>query len=341
MILTASRIGGCFLVIFFMTCWTWGAVPLQAQQVDIEAKSITVTDFRGKSITLEKPASRIVCLIESALSGLYMLGAGEMVVGVSTSAYQDGTVQYYRKLDPRFRAGAIPTPGNWDFINIEKVMELRPDLVVIWSHQEEAIRALEEHRIPVFAVFIKSFDDVFKEVNALGALTGCDERAAALINYTKTELRSLEEKISCKIKPVSVYFMWAQGDLETSGRPSTVQELIALAGGTNVAESIDQEHVVVNIERILKWNPEVILMWPDPWRRPRDIADNTVWKSVRAVRDSRVYQLPDIFSCDMWTLKFLYALKLAASLIHPEILPDMDPGAERTRMFYEFYRTPL
>ncbi|MFZ2445348.1 MAG: ABC transporter substrate-binding protein [Syntrophobacteraceae bacterium] len=302
---------------------------------------VSVADLRGKTITLEKPANRIVCLIESALSGLYMLGAGQRVVGVSTSAYQEGTVNYYQRLDSRIRDKTLPTPGNWDFINIEKVIALKPDLVIIWAHQEEAIRALEERGVPVFGVFIKSFDDVFEEMRALGVLTGTEARASALVEYTRNELRLLGEKISAKSKPVSVYFMWSQGELETSGRPSTVQELITLAGGENVAGSIDQEHVVVNIEKILKWDPEVIVMWPNARRGPSDIVSNPVWKNVEAVRNSRVYQLPDMFSCDLWTLKYQFAVRLMAKWLYPDLFQGVDPDADRAEVFDELYSASI
>ncbi len=340
MLFSTLRAGGCLFMAFLLSCLI-ASETLAAQPVESGANGISVTDFRGKSIRLQKPAVRIVCLIESALSGLYMLGVGQSVVGVSTSAYLEGTVEYYRKLDHRFLNGTLPTPGNWDFINIEKAMGLRPDLVVIWAHQAEAIAALDERGIPVFGVFIKSFEDVFVEIRALGLLTGSTERASTLIEYSRNELRMLDSRISGIAKPASVYFMWAQGELETSGRTSTVHELITLAGGRNAAESIDREHVVVNIERVIKWNPEVILMWPDPRRRSKDIAANPRWKTIRAVIDSRIYQLPDIFSCDMWTLKFLYAVKLTAAFIHPDLMRNVDPTAERARIFNELYRTPL
>ena len=56
---------------------------------------ITVTDFRGKTLTFKKPPERIVCLIESALSGIYMLGAEKQVVGISTNVYQGNVYSYY------------------------------------------------------------------------------------------------------------------------------------------------------------------------------------------------------------------------------------------------------
>ncbi len=140
------------------------------------------------NILLRQPAERIVCLIESALSGIYMLGAEARVVGISANVYQEETFRYYAAMDERIRSRSLPTPGNWDFINIEKVVGLKPDLVIIWAHQEEAIRALEERGIPVFGIFIRSFEDVYQEMLALGDLTGKRERAVELVARTKEAL---------------------------------------------------------------------------------------------------------------------------------------------------------
>ena len=65
------------------------------------AEPVVVTDFRGKEIRLEKPAERIICLLESALSGIYMLGAEERLVGISTNVYQESVYPYYAAMDER------------------------------------------------------------------------------------------------------------------------------------------------------------------------------------------------------------------------------------------------
>ena len=136
------------------------------------AEGVAATDFRGRRIELDKPAERIVCLLESALSGLYMLGADTRLVGISTNIYQESVFPYYAAMDERIRERTLPTPGNWDFVNIESMVALRPDLVIIWSGQEESIAALEEKGIPVFGVFIEHFADIHREIIALGELTG-------------------------------------------------------------------------------------------------------------------------------------------------------------------------
>ena len=75
------------------------------------AEGVAATDFRGRRIELDKPAERIICLLESALSGLYMLGAEARLVGISTNIYQESVFPYYAAMDERIRERTLPTPG--------------------------------------------------------------------------------------------------------------------------------------------------------------------------------------------------------------------------------------
>jgi iron complex transport system substrate-binding protein len=222
-----------FLIIFslFNTVLSTG-ISIYADTA-VNSTSIKVTDFRGKTITLESPAKRIVCLIESALSGLYMLDAHTQVIGISTNVYQESVFPYYAAMDMRIRDHELPAPGNWDFVNMEMLMGLSPDLVIIWSHQEESITAMEERGIVVYGIFIESFEDVYREIRDLGILTGTEKRAEELTAYAMKEIGTIQNTISQATPetPKRIYYMWAQGELQTSGKNSTVNELIELAGG--------------------------------------------------------------------------------------------------------------
>ena len=294
---------GLFLLLVILELSTAGTISAAVQ----------ARDQRGVTISLPAPARRIVCLIESALSGLYMLGAESQVVGVSTSVFHAGVFPYYAAMDDRIRLRQMPAPGNWDFVNLESVLALQPDLVILWSHQQEMISALEGHGIPVFGVFIQQFSNVYEEIVSLGTLTGREARAQQLVAWTQNRLKHLREGSKSKNEnSCRVYFMWPQGELETSGGPSTVNELIQMAGGQNVAAGIAQEHVVVNREQILSWNPDMIVMWHDAVKNPPDI-QNTLLSPLGAVKQGRVFELPDAFSCDLWTLKFYHAIQRVAA----------------------------
>jgi iron complex transport system substrate-binding protein len=303
------------------------------------SQPITVTDFRGKTLRFEAPVRRIVCLIESALSGIYMLGEEQRVVGISRNIYSGNVCAQYAALDERVREKKLPAPGNWDFVNLESVVALRPDLVILWSQQTESIASLEEKGIPVYGVFIQRKEDVYKEIEALGKLTGNIRRAEALIRYTQKELARFASRTS-DIPPAKrpgVYYMWAQGNLETSCGESTVNDLIQLAGGRNVCAALPNEHLVVNLERVLSWDPDLIIMWYNEKKDPGDILRDPQWKRIKAVREKRVHEFPEVFWCDLWTLKFLYAVKLTAKWVHPELFRDIDLEREKQKMMEFLY----
>ncbi|ROQ92248.1 ABC transporter substrate-binding protein [Desulfosoma caldarium] len=328
-----STSGHLGLVLILMLLCLLGTVSIVERA---SATVVQVYDFRGHSVILPRHAQRIVCLIESALSGLYMLGVGDRVVGVSTNVYESSVRPYYEALDARIRSKTLPAPGNWDFINVESVVALEPDLVILWAHQTEAIRALESRGLPVFGVFIQRFSDVHREIEALGMLTGTEARARELKAMVAQEpawvQRTLQD--SKAQSPPTVYFMWAQGDLETSGGPSTVNELIEAAGGRNAFKDLPHEHAVVRWENLLRANPDVVVMWVNSTRDPWHILNDARWRSVKAVQTGRVHELPDIFLCDLWTLKYPIAVMTVAQWLHPNTSLKEDIR-QRRRLFLE------
>lgn len=270
---------------------------------------IRVTDFRDKEIRLKKPAECIVCLIESALSGLYMLHAEHRVAGISANVYNDPVFTFYAQLDERIRNKKIPAPGNWDFVNIESVIALQPDLVIIWQSQTEAIEALESKDIPVYAVMIKSISDIFEEMKDLGTLTSTSSRADSLIYLTEQSLDEIKRQTGEIKNKKRVYFSWAQGLLETSGQNSTVNELIEMAGCINVCNFPD-EHLTINKEQLIDWNPDLIISWVGTKNSREEIKKMKEFFSVNAVKNNMIFEIPSGFLCDLWTLKFIYAVKL-------------------------------
>ena len=116
-----------------------------------------------------------------------------------------------------------------------------------------------------------------------------------------------------------------------------LSDLITLAGARNVCAAIRQEHLVVNMESVLSWNPDLIVMWYNTRLDPKDVMKKGQWQSVAAVRDGRVYELPDVFLCDLWTLKFPYAVWMLATWSHPELFHDVDLGNVKKEIMNVLY----
>lgn len=282
----------------------------------------SVTDFRGASITVKTPVQRIVCLLESALSGLYMLGAQEQLVGIPANVYNSDVAPHYATLDQRLANKSIDTPGNWDFISLEKIIALKPDVVIMWAHQREGIAALEARDIPVYGVFIDSMEDIDKEIRDFSILTGTEKRAKALLDYTRTQVEQISQQT--KAMPPNtipkVYYAWGQSMLETSCKGSMVDDMIRLAGGKNVCTQ-QAENSKPSLERVLQWNPDVIVLWPSERRSVQSVLSDTQWRNVAAIINQRVYELPETFFSDLWTLKYQYSLHLMAHWFYPKKFP--------------------
>ncbi len=305
----------------------WGASP------------VSVRDFRGKEIHLSTPARRIVCLLESALTGLYMLHRGHAIVGIGLNVYTPPTFSFYRLLDERIASRSLPAPGNWESVNVEHLLALKPDLVVMWSQQREPITLLERRGVPVYGVFLTGEQDIYEELRGLGTLTASEDRARELIAAAQDEKRRIEVKTASipQDRRPTVYFMWAQGITETSCGGSTVDDLITLAGGRNICAHIMQEHVTLQMEDIVRANPDVIVLWYNERLDAEDILRDPRLRTVRAVKEKRVYELPDIFTNDLWTLKFLIAAHRLARWLHPEEFREHSLEDAQSRLLRLFY----
>ena len=109
--------------------------------------------------------------------------------------------------------------------------------------------------------------------------------------------------------------MWAQNVNETSGKNSMVNDIFNAAGVRNVC-NLPNEHVSVNIEKLIDWDPKTIIMWSNDKLDPKDILADPLLKNLTAVKTKNVYELNSIFENDFWTLKFLipvYKISIWAS----------------------------
>jgi iron complex transport system substrate-binding protein len=130
--------------------------------------------------------------------------------------------------------------------------------------------------------------------------------------------------------------MWNQGLLETAGTTSTVNELIEIAGARNSCRT-SQEHVIINKESLLDWNPDVIVMWYNPLKSTDDIVKLSEIQYINAIKYKQVYELPSVFLCDLWTLKFPYAVKLLAKWCYPELTESLNMNTEKQKMLVGLY----
>jgi iron complex transport system substrate-binding protein len=190
---------------------------------------------------------RVVTLAPSLTDTVLALGAGDVLVGVS-------------RFDERPEVRALPRVGGFVDPSVEAVAALKPDLVLVQPSpgNRGPVEALATLGIPVLALRLASVDDVLAGLRATAATLGHRERGDALaraLEATRAEVRAR----ALGLPPVRVLFVYGFQPLVVAGPGSFADELLADAGGTNVAKDAGRAYPVWSVERALSSKPDVVL----------------------------------------------------------------------------------
>ncbi|QSX31926.1 cobalamin-binding protein [Shewanella cyperi] len=223
-------------------------------------------------------AQRIIALSPHAVELLFAIGAGDRIV--ATTDYAD-----YPEA-----AKQIPRIGGYYGIQLERVLELKPDLIVTWSggNRAEDIARLEELGLPLFASEPKALADVADELEALGRLTGLEAKATAQAARYRDRLEQLRLDNKDKAKVKVFYQLWSE-PLMTVASGSWVAQILEVCGADNVFANAKGEYPQVSLEAVLQTAPEVIIQTGDAGNV--QLLDWSRWPEVPAVAKDRIYQL--------------------------------------------------
>lgn len=212
------------------------------------AAGIALTDDRGVRVMLAAPAARIVALAPSVTELVYAAGAGDRLVGVPL--YSD----YPRE------AAALPQIGDASSIDAERVLALKPDLVVGWASGNRAVdlARLERLGLPLFAVEPATLGDIPRVLRALGALAGTASPAEAAARAFETETAALRARHAGAAKVRVFYEIWHKPLMTVNGH-HLISDVIALCGGENVFAALPLLTPVVSLEDVIARKPAVVL----------------------------------------------------------------------------------
>jgi iron complex transport system substrate-binding protein len=240
-------------------------------------------------LAVERPGiRRIVSLVPALTETLYAIGAGSLVVGVSSFD------RYPPDVELLPRVGALVDP------DAERILALRPDLVLTYGSQEDARARFERAGIQVYTYRHGGIEAILGTIARLGSLTGQQAQARDVIHQVRARLASLQARVAGRRRPHTlVVFERTPQTLRgtyVSGGAGFLNEMLQLAGGTNVFADVARESVQPSHETILARGPEVILeIRADGLLAPGDAAaDRQVWSALStlpAVRNRRVHFL--------------------------------------------------
>lgn len=249
-------------------------------------EEITFTDARGKEITLDEPAQRIISLYSAHTENLYALGAGDRLIGGSNSEVypEEATllpVYHYRE-DP------------------EKVIAAMPDLVLVRPMIErvapEYIDALERAGLTVASLYPDTAEQFDEYIRTLALITGTQTQAEALLNDREARIAALEAQHEGK-QPVNVFFETSASPLRTLTDDALAAVTVRLAGGFLVAEDADENPgssmVEYPVEKLLEKAESVQVYVAQNGGMNKgvtleDVLSRPGYTAIRAVREGHV-----------------------------------------------------
>ena len=218
---------------------------------------------------------RVVSLAPNITEIIYAIGADSELVGVVTPC------DYPPGIDK-------PIVGSFMVPNYEKIQVLEPDIVLITGGVQERIaEELNKLGLHVEVIRTESIDEIFTAIDTIGKLLGHERQADSLVKVLREKLG----KVSQPPHRWRVYVEVWYNPIITVGRRSYINEMVQLAGGYNIGDTIDATYPVVSPEWVVTQNPEVILMLCEDAPPP---SDRIGWQSVPAVRYNRVLMPEDL-----------------------------------------------
>ena len=244
---------------------------------------ITVVDDVGRKVVLTHVPQRIVSIAPGATEMLFAAGAGSLVIA---------TVEFS---DEPAAAKKVPRIGDSNAVDMERVVALRPDVVVVWEggNNVAQINRLENLNVPLYRHRISVLGDIPMSLRRMGALTGTRAAAEAAAHDVETRLATLESKYGqSTVKPTVLLEVWNR-PIYTVGGSQMMSDSLRLCGALNVFADLKEQGPSVDTEAVIGRDPQVIVAVAPPGVSQEWLAEWKRFGTLRAVREGRLVPFED------------------------------------------------
>ncbi len=271
---------------------------------------ITVTDDLGRSFRFGAPAHRIISLTPGYTETLFALGVGDRVVGVDD----------YSDFPPE--AASKAKVGSGQYVGMERIVSLQPDLVVALVEQN-LMDSLVARGTPALRLFPNDLDGVMHSILLLGEVTGTEDRAQEIVDGMRRKIERVQSRVQ-GLRPPRVFLELDGTDPArpfTSGPHSFIGDMIRIAGGWNIADGIRTPSSQMSLEAIVAADPEIIVLSdaknPINPQMKEAVLRRRGWSGITAVRKGAVIQVDNVFFFRP-SLRIVDGVEMLARIFHPE-----------------------
>jgi len=237
------------------------------------------------STSTQAPPQRIVSIIPSVTEMLFAMGAGARVVGVGNF--------------DRFPPEALTRPKVGGLIDpdTEKILSLKPDLIVVYGTQTDLRNQMDRAHVPMFLYEHAGLPDITRTIRALGQRVGSGTAANALADRIEASVADTRRRVAGKPRPRTLLVFGRDAEtlrgVYASGGMGFLHDMLEAAGGTNVFADVKRQSVQATTELILARAPDVIVEVgvDTASAQARNVRAWDTLGSVPAVRSHRIYVL--------------------------------------------------
>jgi iron complex transport system substrate-binding protein len=301
--------------------------------------SLTVLDSMGREVTIKEPVESIAIIdaLPQVASTIQAIGGYNKIIAV------DDTTSVEKVPSPDGKN--ITSIGNSENPDLEKLISLKPDLVLVGLYAtEEKIKKLEDAGLNVLAVSLfPTVDEGFlptqENTKILGKIIGKEDKANEFVNWRDQYLNEIKEKasnLSDSDRPLTMYtYKWDNSKIYGSGSKNRFHYLLNFIGAKDINSDVNSDWAEVDLEHLIKSNPSYLIFEEMSHNSGYGMTNSSTMAedikslgalpgldSVDAVKNNHVYGLPvDLMTGDTW-LASIYL----APVIHPELFGDLNPG---------------
>jgi iron complex transport system substrate-binding protein len=267
--------------------------------------AISVVDGAGQTVTMTKPAERIVSLAPANTEIAYAVGAGaKMVAGTS---YDDYPAE----------AKSLPKIGDFSNPSVEKIASFNPDLVLAAGGIQDKLRTkLEGLGMKVYVVDPKTYAEVETDIKNIGTLAGTSDQAQKVVDTMVQAADEVSQKVG-SLTPASTFLEIYSKPLMTAGADTFINDMITIAGGKNIGAEAGSGFPTFSTEVLVKDDPQVYIADSGSMAKPGDITSRPGFSGLSAVKDGKVYVVEDSLVARPGP-RLADGLKQLAQMIHPE-----------------------
>ena len=252
---------------------------------------------------------RIISLGPAITEELYLLGIGDRVIGVT------------RYCTKPLQATEKEKVGTVVKVNLEKIIDLKPDLVIATSLTDlKAVEKLKNLGIKVITIQqAEDFSQICQQLLELGELVGKKKEADEIVYKAEGKINIIKKHVE-NLPQVHVFIQVGAKPLVTVNRNSFINNLIELAGGVNIAESPnDISYMAYSREKVLEADPDYIIIVTMGIAGEEEKKKWEAFKNLKAVENKSIYVINSYDICSLTPVTFVDTLRCIAGILHPNI----------------------